>query len=507
MNSITIQNSKGEHLLSLPTNSPRKTNTIISILKALCGEFNEASFSLAEKDNQGNDILHNKDTTTTELITTGLYVLSPLSNNNNEDLHIIPQQHIDEYRLSKEKSALPDEHFSLHVIERDKCCVLTKDTTNCIATYIINPTFWENHKDHHLLKVLLTDSKFGVNDVMNGLLLREDASTLFQQGLWSIQKVQEKFLAVSLDSLSEAWDGLEITFNEDNSPSEELLEFHFKLSCFSNLVQKKSAKRSSDEETSEAGPSSKKPKDVNNNNNNNNDDDDSEIAQKKEKMLNDLQTEVANNKLLPLYDPSLKVVFGRGNPNTKILFVAEFPGPTEDKTGIPFTGPAGKKLSATLEKIGLQISDIYLCNVLKYSTPEGRDPKTNEIETHGPYLAKQISIIKPWLIVTMGNLACKYVLAGYEISKMKSIKGITHIHGKVQQVNLSGVKYNVMPALHPAAVLHFDKFDPLLQEDFQHIKEFIESDQFKPPIVEGPPKKQRALTDFFGKKAKRKCSV
>ncbi|HXC61515.1 MAG TPA: uracil-DNA glycosylase, partial [Nitrospiria bacterium] len=136
------------------------------------------------------------------------------------------------------------------------------------------------------------------------------------------------------------------------------------------------------------------------------------------------------------------LVFGGGNPNTQILFVGEAPGFHEDQQGLPFVGRAGKLLSELLAAIGLQREDVYIANVLKCRPPENRNPEPIEIESCMPHLWKQIELINPKVICTLGNFATQTILG-------KKV-GITKIRGQHFQVK----NFFVFPMLHPAAALH-----------------------------------------------------
>ena len=125
-----------------------------------------------------------------------------------------------------------------------------------------------------------------------------------------------------------------------------------------------------------------------------------------------------------------QVVFGSGSPTADLMFVGEAPGFHEDKQGVPFVGAAGKLLGKLLEGIGLTREDVYVANVLKCRPPGNRDPQPEEIESCEPHLWKQIELIQPKLIATLGNFATK-LLSGKP-------NGITQVHGREQQVVLGG---------------------------------------------------------------------
>ncbi len=174
-----------------------------------------------------------------------------------------------------------------------------------------------------------------------------------------------------------------------------------------------------------------------------------------------------------LKETATQLVFGAGSPNADILFIGEAPGEKEDLSGIPFVGSAGRELDKLLTSISLSREDIYISNIVKYRPPKNRNPTPEEIKNHSPYLVEQIQAIKPRLIVTLGNFSTKFVLAGFDLEKMKLMPGITQIHGKVKEVPHDHVSCKVLPLFHPAAVLYRPQLRPELQADFLKIKEFL----------------------------------
>ncbi len=160
-----------------------------------------------------------------------------------------------------------------------------------------------------------------------------------------------------------------------------------------------------------------------------------------------------------------QVVFGSGSPTADLMFVGEAPGFHEDKQGVPFVGAAGKLLDKLLEGIGLTREDVYVANVLKCRPPGNRDPQPAEIESCEPHLWKQIELIQPRLIATLGNFATK-LLSGKP-------NGITQVHGREQQVVLGGNPVTLYPIFHPAAALYTPRMLQVLEEDFGRIPALI----------------------------------
>ena len=160
-----------------------------------------------------------------------------------------------------------------------------------------------------------------------------------------------------------------------------------------------------------------------------------------------------------------QVVFGSGNPQADLMFVGEAPGFHEDKQGLPFVGQAGKLLEKLLAGIGLQRSDVYIANVLKCRPPGNRDPQPDEIEACESHLFRQIELIEPTVIATLGNFATK-LLSGRPL-------GITRVHGQEQRTTLAGRSLLLYPLYHPAAALYTPAMLKVLESDFARLPELI----------------------------------
>jgi uracil-DNA glycosylase family 4 len=160
-----------------------------------------------------------------------------------------------------------------------------------------------------------------------------------------------------------------------------------------------------------------------------------------------------------------QVVFGVGNPSADLMFVGEAPGFHEDKQGLPFVGQAGKLLDQLLAGIGLDRSQVYIANVLKCRPPGNRDPQPDEIESCEPHLFRQIELIQPKLVATLGNFATK-LLSGKQI-------GITRVHGVEQETTVGGNHVLLYPLYHPAAALYTPRMLDVLREDFARIPELM----------------------------------
>jgi len=168
-----------------------------------------------------------------------------------------------------------------------------------------------------------------------------------------------------------------------------------------------------------------------------------------------------------------QVVFGSGDPGADLMFVGEAPGFHEDKQGVPFVGAAGKLLDQLLAGIGLTRADVYVANVLKCRPPGNRDPMPDEIEACEGHLWKQIALIQPRVVATLGNFATK-LLSGRPT-------GITRVHGQEQETTLGGRRVLLYPIYHPAAALYTPRMLDVLKSDFARIPELIGREVAPPP--------------------------
>jgi DNA polymerase len=159
------------------------------------------------------------------------------------------------------------------------------------------------------------------------------------------------------------------------------------------------------------------------------------------------------------------VVFGAGNANAELMFVGEAPGATEDEQGVPFVGRAGKLLERLLGEIGLARSEVFICNVLKCRPPGNRDPLPVEIDNCKEYLHRQVELIEPTVICTLGNFSTK-LLRG-------DPTGITRLHGQPEVLTLGRRAVRLYPIFHPAAALYTPRTLETLREDFVRLPELL----------------------------------
>jgi DNA polymerase len=174
-----------------------------------------------------------------------------------------------------------------------------------------------------------------------------------------------------------------------------------------------------------------------------------------------------------------QVVFGAGNPRADLMFVGEAPGFHEDKSGVPFVGQAGKLLDTLLAGVGLTRDEVFVANVLKCRPPGNRDPQADEIESCEPHLFRQIELIEPKVIATLGNFATK-LLSGRPL-------GITRVHGQEQELTIAGRSVVLYPLYHPAAALYTPAMLKVLESDFAQLPAILGQEKAPAPVVELVP--------------------
>lgn len=185
----------------------------------------------------------------------------------------------------------------------------------------------------------------------------------------------------------------------------------------------------------------------------------------KQDQLNALKTDIlAKNICSDLAEQATQLVMGDGNLDTDIVFIGEAPGKKEDESGLPFVGASGKFLNEMLAQAGLDRSDVYITNVVKYRPPKNRDPKPAEKAAFMPYLLKQLEIIHPKVVITLGRHSMEYFLPGAKIGE---------VHGQPHQVQIDGNEFMIIPLYHPAAALYNGSLRATLIEDFARVPGII----------------------------------
>jgi DNA polymerase len=172
------------------------------------------------------------------------------------------------------------------------------------------------------------------------------------------------------------------------------------------------------------------------------------------------------------------VVFGSGNADADLMFIGEAPGANEDEQGLPFVGQAGKLLDRLLAEIGMERGDVFVANCLKCRPPGNRDPAPTELDNCRDYLLRQVELIEPKVICSLGNFATKLL--------REDPTGITRLHGK-PEVRVIGTRaVRLYPVYHPAAALYTPSNVEMLQADFQRIPELLALDPPPQPNIAPP---------------------
>ncbi|MBC7263858.1 MAG: uracil-DNA glycosylase [Chloroflexi bacterium] len=177
--------------------------------------------------------------------------------------------------------------------------------------------------------------------------------------------------------------------------------------------------------------------------------------------LNDLYAEIAACQKCGLAKGRTHTVPGEGPKNATLMFIGEAPGFHEDRQGRPFVGAAGEFLEELLSSIGLRREEVYICNVIKCRPPNNRDPLFTEIEACRPYLDRQIELINPRVIITLGRFSMARFFPQSNISK---------IHGQPKKVG----NRVIIPVYHPAAALHQSRYKADIERDFLKIPQIIQ---------------------------------
>jgi uracil-DNA glycosylase family 4 len=170
------------------------------------------------------------------------------------------------------------------------------------------------------------------------------------------------------------------------------------------------------------------------------------------------------------------VVFGSGNADADLMFIGEAPGANEDRQGLPFVGQAGRLLDTLLEEIGLTRGDVFVANVLKCRPPGNRDPLPQEIDACQDYLFRQLELIEPRVVCTLGNFSTK-LLRG-------DPTGITRLHGRGEVRRIGPRRVRLFPIYHPAAALYTPKMLEILREDFLRLPALLALDPPEQPEPE-----------------------
>jgi len=201
----------------------------------------------------------------------------------------------------------------------------------------------------------------------------------------------------------------------------------------------------------------------------------SAVVDDKRSELSQIAEEIRNLRQSPLHEYRLKngykPVVGEGDPDARIMFVGEAPGAEEAKTGRPFVGRAGEVLDELLNSVGLQRRDVYITSVVKDRPPGNRDPKAEEIKIYKPFLLRQINIIQPKVIATLGRFALQLVLDEFDVAQRGP--GLGDLHGQPMKTQAHYGEMVVLPLYHPAAVFYNPDLRETLMQDFKRLSEYV----------------------------------
>jgi DNA polymerase len=196
---------------------------------------------------------------------------------------------------------------------------------------------------------------------------------------------------------------------------------------------------------------------------------------KQEKELQKMRNELLGASKAPLFsyrtENKYQPVVGEGDSNSHIMIVGEAPGKNEALSGRPFCGRAGSILDELLESISLDREAVYITNIVKDRPPENRDPTKEEIAWYAPYLDRQIEIIKPKVIVTLGRFSMEYLFDRYGVET--EVKGISNLHGTIHAAGVGQHQVKIVALYHPAASIYNQSLKDTLKEDFQILKQFV----------------------------------
>lgn len=186
----------------------------------------------------------------------------------------------------------------------------------------------------------------------------------------------------------------------------------------------------------------------------------------KQAQLDRIKQEIIDKNICAdLAAQAANLVMGDGNINADIVFIGEAPGKNEDEQGLPFVGAAGRFLNEMLAAAGMQRGDVYITNIVKYRPPNNRDPLPEEKKAFWPYLLKQLQIIQPKVVITLGRHSMEYFLPELRISE---------IHGQPKRIQFGDEKLVIIPLFHPAAALYNGSMRQTLIDDFLMVPKIIE---------------------------------
>lgn len=186
----------------------------------------------------------------------------------------------------------------------------------------------------------------------------------------------------------------------------------------------------------------------------------------KQTLLEQIAADILIENICPdLAKTATNLVMGDGDVDADIVLIGEAPGKNEDEQGKPFVGASGKFLNEMLASVNLTRQDVYITNIVKYRPPNNRDPEPDEKQAFWPYLVRQLEVIQPKVIVTLGRHSMEYFLPNARISE---------IHGQAERVTFGDKAVVVVPLYHPAAALYNGSLRSSLLDDFMKLPKIIE---------------------------------
>ena len=189
------------------------------------------------------------------------------------------------------------------------------------------------------------------------------------------------------------------------------------------------------------------------------------MPENKQVLLEQIKADIIKNNICPnLAREAKNLVMGDGNIDAEIVIIGEAPGKKEDELGLPFMGAAGKFLNEMLDSAGMDRKDVFITNIVKYRPPNNRDPSKTEKEEFWPYLLRQLDIIQPKVVVTLGRHSMGYFLPQASIGD---------VHGQPSEVEIDSLKLTVVPLYHPAAALYNGSLRSTLIDDFKKLPKII----------------------------------
>lgn len=187
----------------------------------------------------------------------------------------------------------------------------------------------------------------------------------------------------------------------------------------------------------------------------------------KQTLLDQIKADILDKNICSeLAEQATNLVMGDGNINADIVFIGEAPGKNEDEQGLPFVGAAGKFLNEMLAEAGMDRGDVYITNIVKYRPPNNRDPLPEEKKAFWPYLLKQLQIIEPKVVITLGRHSMEYFLPDMKISQT---------HGQAKRIQFGDHKLVIVPLYHPAAALYNGSLRQTLIDDFLSVPKIIQT--------------------------------